>query len=80
MRKKKKHTDYAIDKQKTLTHQIGNEDVFVCYCCTPQLQYFSNLIYKMKRRKPEPTLSPTHQIINLPHHIGMVESMRGTGL
>ena len=37
-----------------------------------QLYHGSDMIYKMRRRKPEPTLLPTQGIFNLPHHIGMV--------
>ena len=37
-----------------------------------QLYRGSDMMYEMKRRKPDPTLLPTHGIFNLQHHIGMV--------
>ena len=32
----------------------------------------SDMMYEMRRRKPEPTLLPTEVIFILPHHTGMV--------
>ena len=40
-----------------------------------QLYHGGNMMYEMRRRKPEPPLLPTQWIFNLPHH-----GMRGTGL
>ena len=37
-----------------------------------QLYYCRDVMYEMRRRKPEPILSPTQEICNLPHNIGMV--------
>ena len=37
-----------------------------------QLYHGGDMMYEMKRRKPEPTLLPTQGIFNLSHHIGMV--------
>ena len=37
-----------------------------------QLYPGGDMLYKMKRRKPEPTLLSTEGIFNLPQHIGMV--------
>ena len=37
-----------------------------------QLYHGSDMIYEMRRRKPEPTLLPTQGFFNLPHHTGMV--------
>ena len=31
-----------------------------------------DMMYDMRRRKPDPTLLPTEGIFNLPHHIDMV--------
>ena len=31
-----------------------------------------DMMYEIRRRKPEPTLLPTQGIFNLPHHVGMV--------
>ena len=44
-----------------------------CIIAKPTLYIYTTMyIYKMRRRKPEPTLLPTQRIFNLPHHIGMV--------
>ena len=32
------------------------------------------MMYEMRRRKPGPTLIPTQEIFNLPHHTGMVRA------
>ena len=37
-----------------------------------QLYHGGDMMYEMRRRKPEPTLLPTRGIFNLIHHIGMV--------
>ena len=37
-----------------------------------QLYHGGDLIYEMRRRKPEPTHLPTQGIFNLAHHIDMV--------
>ena len=37
-----------------------------------QLYHGGDMMYKMRRIKPEPTLLLHEGIINLPHHIGMV--------
>ena len=36
------------------------------------LPVLSDMLYEMRRRKPDPTLLLTHGIFNLVHHIGMV--------
>ena len=36
-----------------------------------QLYHSGDMMYEMRRRKPEPTLLVTQWIFNLPHHIGM---------
>ena len=38
-----------------------------------QLCHGGDMMYEMRKTKPEPTLLPTQGIFNLPHHIGMVE-------
>ena len=38
-----------------------------------QLYHNSDAVNEMRRRKPEPTLLLTKEIVNLPHHIGMYE-------
>ena len=37
-----------------------------------QLYHGGDIMYEMRRIKPEPTLLPAQGIFNLPHHIGMV--------
>ena len=37
-----------------------------------QLYSGGDMMYEMRRRKPEPTCLPTQWIFNLPHHVGMV--------
>ena len=37
-----------------------------------QLYLGSDMMYEIRRRKPEPILLPTPGILNLPHHKGMV--------
>ena len=37
-----------------------------------QVYHGSDMMYEMKRRRPEPTLLLTEGIFNLPHHVGMV--------
>ena len=37
-----------------------------------QLYHDSNMMYEIRRRKPEPTILLTQWIFNLPHHIGIV--------
>ena len=37
-----------------------------------QLSHGGDMIYEMRRRKPEPTFVPTQGAFNLQHHIGMV--------
>ena len=37
-----------------------------------QLYIGSDMMYEMRRRKPEPTVLLTQRIHNIPHHIGMV--------
>ena len=37
-----------------------------------QLYQGGDIMYTMRRRKPEPMLLPTQGIFNLPHHIGIV--------
>ena len=44
-----------------------------------QLYIGSDMMYKMRRRKPEPTPLATQGHFNLPHHVDMVGT-RGNGL
>ena len=37
-----------------------------------QLYHYGDMIYEIRRRKPDPTLLQTQGIFNLPLHIGMV--------
>ena len=39
-----------------------------------QLHLGGDMMYDMKRRKPETTLLPTEGVFNLRHHIGMVKA------
>ena len=54
----------------------GNRTNSVCLFYTIvtlfQLHHGDDMMYEMRRRKPEPTLLPIQGIFNLPHHIGMV--------
>ena len=36
-----------------------------------QLYHGTDMMYEIRRRKPEPTLLPMEGIFNPPHHIGM---------
>ena len=47
---------------------------FVVYAIATVFQLYngSDMMYEMRRRKLEPTLLPTQEILNLPHHKGMV--------
>ena len=36
-----------------------------------QLYHGHDMMYEVRRRKPEPTLLHTQEIFNLPHHIGI---------
>ena len=48
-------------------------DIFIYAIATLfQLYFGSDMMYEMRRKKPESTLLPTDGIFNLPHHIGMV--------
>ena len=47
---------------------------FLLFCTIAkvfQIYLGSDMMYEMKRRKPEPTLLPIQGTFNLPHHIGM---------
>ena len=44
-----------------------------------RLYHGGDMMYEMKRRKPESTLLLTQGIFNPTHHIGMLGTMRGTG-
>ena len=46
--------------------------LFYAIAAVFQLYHGGDMIYKMRRRKPGPTLLPTQGIFNLPHHVGMV--------
>ena len=74
--------DYITDPL-SLTGQGSNSlgwKVFVCllvYAIATvfQLYHGSDMMYAMRKRKPEPTLLPTQGIFNVPQH-----GMRGTSL
>ena len=34
----------------------------------------SDMLYEMRRRKADPTVIPTHEILNLPHHMGVMKA------
>ena len=46
--------------------------VVVLHITVFQLYQDGDVVYEMRRRKPEPTPLPTQRILNLPHHIDMV--------
>ena len=45
--------------------------LFYAIATIVQLYHGGDMMYEMRRRKPESTLLQTQWIFNLPHHIGM---------
>ena len=56
-------------------HGCGTSPICLFYTIATafQLYHGGDMMYDMRRKKPEPTLLPTHWIFSLPRHdIGMV--------
>ena len=73
--------------QPRVASEVSNEDCLVplkpsmtiwiclllfCGIATAFQFHGSDMMYEMRRRKPEPTLLLTQGTFNLPHHTGMV--------
>ena len=50
---------------------IGCLLLFYAVATVFQLFHGGDVMYEMRRRKPEPTLLPTKGIFKFPHHIGI---------